>query len=334
MHLAPSCIFAFNSNIDLVAYPKLSEVEKFFRRRISSGGEILIDARMAKCVAASFKWEEIRLGGQAGNMANAAAALGVKCLAHSYNLSSRQKGLFAKGVEVVGEKTGKESVHYILELKLRSGKRDRLIATHDPANSNLLTSPKFASRSLEFIADGCNRAMVGGFHLLRPGNSKQRIAAAAKLLLKWKAANQNLRIHLEAGEFSGRKTLSETIRTILPLVDSVGVNEMEVRSFGGFKKLAKLVPEVVVHTSSCASATSRIRSKEALSRALSFGHSLAAYRALTGKYAKLSNALRLMKKVPKPEFGKDCVSVPSLRIRPRFTVGLGDSFAAGYFLVG
>lgn len=332
MQIARSCVFAFNSNIDFVARPSLSAAEKFFRRRIISGGETYVDAETAARVAASFKWKEVRLGGQAGNMANAAAALGVKCLAQAYNLDPRQRKLFAKGVEVVGEKTGEESIDCVLELKLRNGKRDRLILTHDPANSNLLISPEFASRSTEFISSGCNRAVVSGFHLLREKSAAARLAAASQLIRGWRKANPELRIHFEAGDFSERKVIGLVAEAILPLVDSVGLNEKELPLLAPVLAGSR-VGEIVVHTAGYASATSKIRERDALARAVSFGHALAAHRATTGEYAKLPDALRLMKRVPKPEFEEACVSVPSINIKPKFTVGLGDSFAAGYFLV-
>lgn len=331
MQLARACVFAFNSNIDLVSYLKLSEVEKFFGRQITSGGELLVDAKTAARVAASFKWKEARLGGQAGNMANAAAALGVKCLAHAYNLSPRQRKLFAKGVEVFGEKTGEESVHYIFEVELRDGKRDRLILTHDPANYNLLISPEFASRSVEFISSGCDRAVVSGFHLLGEKNAEARLAAASQLIRKWRNANPELRIHFEAGDFSERQVIGLVAQAILPLVDSVGVNEKELPALA--RALAGAgVGEIIVHTASYASATSKIRERDALARAISFGHALAAYRALTGKCATLPDALDLAGKVPKPEFNRNSVLVPSIKITPKWTLGLGDSFAAGFFL--
>ena len=332
MKLARSCIFAFNSNIDLVAHAGLGEAESLFGMRIFTGGEAKISAETAQRVSSSFKWKEARIGGQAGNMANAAAALGVKCLAHAYNLSPRQRKLFAKGVEPVGERTGNESVHYVLELKLRNGRRDRLILTHDPANSSLLISPKFASRSLEFVSNGCDRAVVSGFHLLDAKNAEARLSAASQLIRRWRKANPSLRVHFEAGEFSDANVAGLVAKSILPLVDSIGMNERELFAFAPRISALPNISEIMVHTAGYASAASRIRGRDALARALSFGHALAAHRAGTGKFAGLASALRLMKKVRGAKSDENGVSVPSIKITPKFTLGLGDSFSAGYFL--
>jgi len=332
MRIAKSCVFAFNSNIDLVARPGLAEAESFFRKKIVSGGEIEVDAETAERLAAAFEWKEMRMGGQAGNMANAAAALGVKCLAHAYNLSPRQKGLFAKGVRVVGDRTGEESCHYILELVLRNGLRDRLIASHDPAHYDLKIAREFAPRSAEFISEGCDRAIVSGFHILRAKNAKERLLDAAHLMRRWRKANPKLRIHFEAGDFARKEVIADVAKIILPLVDSVGVNEKELREFASHLEDSE-VGEVVIHTAGYASAISRIRSRESLANALRFGHALAAFKAQTGRYAGMREAMGMLRErgagtLPS-KFG---VTVPAFRITPKITVGLGDSFAAGCFL--
>ena len=357
-NIAESCAFAFNSNIDFVAYPSLDAAERAFGKRITRGGET-VDAATVRRVASAFKWKEARMGGQSGNMANAGAALGVRGLAHAYNLGPRQKRLFAKGVEAIGGNRVRESCHYICEVTLRDGRRDRLIASHDPAHFKLQIAKKFASRSTAFIGEGCDRAMVSGFHIIAHSSARERMKAAARLLGQWKQANPELRVQFEAGDFARKEVLLDTVKMILPHVDSIGLNGDEVhefaRAFGLPKRhafeaarlLAEKVPEVVVHTADYAFAYSRIRPKPVLRHALCFGHSLAAYRALTGRYATFADvSLMLGNKVEcragsqaarefeEAGFGKHGVIVPSLALKPKMTVGLGDSFAAGFFLVG
>jgi len=358
--IASSCMFAFNSNVDFVASPTLAAAERFLRRKIINGGEFELDAETARRMATVFKWKEMRMGGQAGNMANAAAALGVKGLAHAYNLSPRQKGLFAKGVEAIGAKTKEESRHYVLELELRNGRRDRVIASHDPAHYKLMVSREFEARSRKFVEAGCSRAMLGGFHIVTWGRARERLGAVARLIRAWKERNPELRIHFEAGDFAKKGVLLDTVKIILPLADSIGLNEQELfefakvfeipkrHEFEAARLLAEKVPEVIVHTADYAFGYSRIREKHALKYALCFGHSLSAYRAETGKYAKFSDVSRMLsgkraactkgslaaKEFEKAGFGKHGVLVPSLAIKPKITVGLGDSFAAGCFLVG
>jgi len=359
MRIARSCVFAFNSNMDLVARPPLAEAERFFGGRITSGGEREIHVAEARRLHSAFEWEEVRMGGQAGNMANAAAALGVRCLAHAYNLSPGQRKLFPKGVEVSGRRTKAESRHYVLELVLRNGRRDRLIASHDPAHAELRIARDFASRSTGFISAGCGRAVASGFHILNCDDAAGRLKAAARLMRRWKAANPALRIHFEAGDFARKAVLLDVVKTILPLVDSIGMNEKELCEFAaafgirerhGFEAarlLAEEIPEVVVHTADYAFAYSRIRPVRTLESALRLGHALSAHRAMTGGYAGLPDAENMIaRKHPECRagcgaaeefveagFGRHGVLVPSFEIRPKLTVGLGDSFAAGCFLV-
>lgn len=351
-HLAESALFAFNSNVDLVApvgagfAAASSHPPRGFKPVLSSilkgeSREFKVTGPTAEWIRASFKLQEKRMGGQAGIMANAASALGVKTTAYAVSLSPEQCSLFTEKITPFGNKERKTSTHFVFEF--RKGTRvlgktipatDRVIASHDPAHAELPISPLFKKQSMR-LAPSLDRAVVSGFHGLSPRFAGKRIPETAELVRAWKKENPCLPVSLELGDFQSSKALQKTLNVLLPAVDSLGMNELEAAAslralgFTRLSQLSPLVAEIVIHQKEGSTISGHSPRKSA-NKAAMFGHMLAAYKATTGRDATLPGLARFMAK--KHEFFP-FQGIPSIRDKPKFTVGLGDTFAAGFALV-
>ena len=136
-----------------------------------SGAEILIESReAARQIEKSFSWQ-LRLGGNAGIMANVLAALGARIVLNAPALGPRLAGMVHPQVKVPvsgilkepklasGEQ---EMMHFIFQFKegdevhapgnmITALRDNRFIATFDPVNTRLYSSPNFDAYCLENI---------------------------------------------------------------------------------------------------------------------------------------------------------------------------------------
>jgi len=350
-NLHRSALFGFNSNVDCsLAMPDRLCLPSFppdlapvvDALLAGNAGEFRISAKSAGWLQQALRWSPARMGGQAGIMSNAAAALGVNATAFAENRSPELGKLFNRRVNVIGGKGKALSRHFVFEFREgscvcvgsdRATVRDtnRVIVSHDPADFSLALTPAFKKASVR-LAPSLGAAVVSGFHNLDPAIAKKRIAEIAALVRAWKTANPALRVHAELGMFASRAVLQETVARLAGAVDSFGMNELEaaaVRMAGS--DVGTLAGEVVIHQAAGSIVLGNTPREHAEDAAL-FGHALAAFKAVNGRDGTLAEVKRFVSQKDLP-FAPVLGGIPAIKATPLFTVGLGDTFIAGYVLV-
>jgi len=204
----------------------------------------------------------LRLGGNAGIMANVMAGLGAGCVVvNASRLTRRQASLFTsrRGIAVPalvdgglrlcrpldaarGE-AGGEAVHFVFDFLagtrvsvegevFRVPRNDRFIASFDPPNVSLEIDPLFErfTRENAGFFDG---AVVSGFHLLGADGFRERVWRSIEQVKGWKQVNPGLWVHLELGHFVRPEIANLVLGGFSGVVDSVGMNEEELSGYLG-----------------------------------------------------------------------------------------------------
>jgi ADP-dependent phosphofructokinase/glucokinase len=347
-----------------------------------SGAEILIESReAAEQIEQSFSWQ-LRLGGNAGIMANVLAALGARIVLNAPALGPRLAGMVHPQVKVPVSgilkepalASGKEEMmHFIFQFKegdevrvpgnrITASRDNRFIATFDPVNTRLYSSPNFDAYCLENIGD-FGGALLSGFHLAPYADYKEIFQKKIAQIESWKQSNNDIFVHAEMGSFQNQ----EIMDYLLPRLpaDSLGLNEDELAGVEGSPagwRETMLAAErlrerlglfrVAVHTRDYILSIMRegLVSPEQELKALMRGTDAAAALAATGTIAGPAplevNPIGLSaQKEFRLEganasgrgsflYAKGVIKslMPSLLARsPRFTVGLGDTATAAIF---
>jgi len=385
-HIADSAIFAYNTNIDAVKYLKGKDVVRIklpfnslIKKCMQRGEqkEIQISKRELNFLMNKLEYDSLKIGGQAGNMANAASFLGVDCFVHTNNKSKDQLSLFEKPEntliaynsdfkspkEIDG--SGDAVVHYVIEFKKGDkidGKEipasNRFIASFNPQNSEMEIDDAFKQNILKKIIM-IDKVLISGFHnLTEKSGYETKIKKIEAQLLEWKILNPDLKIHLEFGEFQSNSVLKFVLREILPICNSAGFNESELDGviesskmrFGNIIEACEWVCAItgraIFHCKDYSFALSKGR--EGKLYQLLFASLLAAYKAASGEHATFrdlsnfvhsgvrinKNGLREVENLSKIKTKFNIHFAPALLVEePKSTVGIGDCFTAGYFLV-
>jgi ADP-dependent phosphofructokinase/glucokinase len=231
--------------------------------REGSGAEILIDSpALAGRIEAAFTWN-MRLGGNAGIMANVLADLGAKPVLNAPDLGPRLAAMLRPGVRVplsgslaepgrvaqAKKNDRPEPVHFVFQFKrgekIQYGRDrfivpqdNRFIASYDPVNTALLSSRDFDGYCLEHIS-AFSGAMVSGFHLLTLKNYRKILQEKINQLRSWKEMSPNLFIHLELGSFQSPQIMSHLLDLVSEVsIDSLGMNEEELDAAAGLLRLS------------------------------------------------------------------------------------------------
>lgn len=352
-----------------------------FCMKEGSGDELPIEREeVAGIIERAFHWE-YRLGGNAGIMAGVLATLGAQPALNASAIGRRMAGMLHPRVRIpvsgslkeplkaVGDK---EMIHFVFQFTegqtimtsggpIVSSKANRLIATYDPLNSRLYSSPDFDAYCQEMIMD-FDGAIVSGFHLVPVSGYKEVFDRKIEQIGSWKKANPGLYVHAEMGAFH-KPEIMEYLLERLP-VDSLGMNEDELARVmslkPGWRNTMKAVQQlrerlglsrVAVHTrdyiiSVMKGLIAPEKEVEALTRGADAAAALAATGSITGLSPTEVNPAGID---ARDEFlGAGAVScgrgaytslgeetvclVPSLLAsHPKFTVGLGDTTTAAIF---
>jgi len=358
--MVESALFAFNSNVDVV----LRTDEK---GALALADKMNLDL-LAECVKKGKGAEETvslgkmtmllkenqdekRIGGQAGNMANLAAALGIRSYVHSSVVCRNLTQYLNPAVKVsspfcfqnadVIMSEGEVPLHFVVDFG-----KDRYIAVNDMHNTHMLINRNF-KRCMEKEVRSVERAVVSGFHLLDIPEPKGRVEEVRVLVKRWKSVNRGLEVHLELAHYKRMDVLRVVMEVLAPLCDSIGFNEQEARQAsnalgwrwrgeGNFMEEAKAIcPNVVLHAKKYAATTGTDASTS--EERLALGHLLAAFRAREGREPK-PGELEGFEAKPvelngsvKKKFGRGFCVVPALAVGNGInTLGLGDSFSVGY----
>ncbi len=329
MEFPAKAIFAFNANIDHLrqadesdigkienAYPTIaSQISESFAWGMQR--EVQINAHECEFFLANFKYEHI-VGGQAGNAAEQASALGVECYLHTNFANEKLLSLFSfPGKIMVASERGfvpapsfpsaaRSAHHFVFESK---ESRTRFIASYDPFP---LHPDSCFSGEVEKILPGIPKAFVGGLHLVKTPDRARKFVQEIK---KWKETNPKLKVFFEMGEFQSREALKVVQDEFFPLVDMVGMNENELGSLGfELEDLIGKTNSVLFHTAE----ESRVLPEgSANAAALEFARRCAGFFAENGRRA-----------TPQDLVGYKSKFIDS----PVRTVGLGDTLSCAYFM--
>jgi ADP-dependent phosphofructokinase/glucokinase len=180
----------------------------------------------------------LSIGGQAGIAAVHLASAGIAdvlCITHSPGPDTR-KIIDSAGVHLLALDAGyaptSDTIHLIFEylpgiVPVTDGvipRNNRFIVSplHPPASVLIPvdTWNTFRARIIRF-----NRAFLSGYQYLR---TEREFGQAADQCLLMKKNNEHLRIHVECVSVTDPGVISGFIRHILPVADSIGLNEHEL----------------------------------------------------------------------------------------------------------
>ncbi|AKB83093.1 ADP-dependent glucokinase [Methanosarcina barkeri 3] len=206
----------------------------------------------------------VRMGGNAGIMANALSQLGASRVIPNVAVPSKtQLSLFSKKAIYFPEastqitenerkepeenkgafSSRQEPIHFVFDFsegetfslygtEVRVPRENRFIATCDHLNLRLFVNPAFEQYALQHACE-LDGVLISGFHLLLEnypdGLTYETILDDTFSQLKsWKAKNNKLRIHLEFGHFSSKKIANSVFLKFEEISDSFGMNEDEL----------------------------------------------------------------------------------------------------------
>jgi ADP-dependent phosphofructokinase/glucokinase len=329
MQLPSRAIFAFNANLDHVKQASdedLAKIEDFSPKLFAqmdecfSWGvqkEVKVDAKACEFFLGRMEFDSTVIGGQAGNGAEQASALGVECLVQCNFANDELSGRFShKDKVLLATENGfvpacnfssnaKSAHHFVFE---HPKTRTRFIASYDPVP--LHPDDSFC-RHIGKELPSVEKAFVGGMHLVE---TKGRVGKFAQEIARWKQINPGLEIFFEMGEFSSKEALEAVQEQVFPMVDMVGLNEVELAQLGlEIEELSETVP-VLFHTQGRAFALPSAKEEKS---ALSFAEKCASFLAKNKKHGALAE-------IESYEGG--------LVESPMRTVGIGDTFSCAYFM--
>ncbi len=212
-------------------------------------------------------YDRYQMGGQAGIVANALSICGAKkVLTHCNSLPKLQAEQFLKRKNLVScdekgkikpahkinRKNDKALIHWIIEFdrddsiiigkkKITCPKANRFIATYDPLNLKLAIDNNFDTAINKKNIDYC---ILSGYHALTKDNDGVNLVKnSVPMIKKWKENNPNMILHLEVASTQDLEVRKAIVKHIIPLCDSIGVNEREtidILEVISEKRLAKL----------------------------------------------------------------------------------------------
>jgi ADP-dependent phosphofructokinase/glucokinase len=180
----------------------------------------------------------VSIGGQAGIAALHLSGLGISrvvCAAPVHGTGSA--GILTKAGIIIpefdsGNTPSVDYTHLVFEyppglIPLAPGvipRNNRFIVSpvHEPG-SVIIPEPSME----KFLAtiSSCNRAFFSGYQYLR---SKEEFAVAAGQITRMKNLNSSLRVHIECVSATDEEVTRRFVRQILPIADSLGLNEREL----------------------------------------------------------------------------------------------------------
>lgn len=215
-------------------------------------------------------YDKLQIGGQGGIIANVLSNIGVKkVVAHANSLPAIQAAQFAKSdnlfsfdekgemkpIYQIDRKNDIPLMHWIIEfkrgdtfefegVKYRCPRANRFIATYDPLNLNLVLDENFMRQvqkeNFEFV-------LLSGFHaVLAQNGGESLISGVANRIKEWKETAKDTIFHIEVASTQDKVIRQAIAEKLLPLADSIGINERETIDFLevlGEKALAKRCAE-------------------------------------------------------------------------------------------
>ena len=209
----------------------------------------------------------VRMGGNAGIMANALSQLGVSRVIPNVAVPSKtQLSLFSKKAIYLPEpsmqitenarkepeenkgafSSSQEPIHFVFDFsegetfslygtEVRVPRENRFIATFDHLNLRLFVNPAFEQYAIQHACE-LDGVLISGFHLLLENYPNGRtyktiLDDTFSQLKSWKTRNNKLQIHLEFGHFASKEIANSVFLKFAKLSDSLGMNEDELAVF-------------------------------------------------------------------------------------------------------
>jgi ADP-dependent phosphofructokinase/glucokinase len=226
--------------------------------RSGIGEELLIsNDKVCSWIKSVFGTGDLRMGGQAGNVANTLAKLGVSnVIVHVSSLSKLQASFFLDNVKIPVNKNGliilekpinairhsdATMFHYVFEFdkgtsikigefSFHSPRANRFVATWDPKNTELDIHSAFLRLT---VRDNADRAIISGLHLLRRSYERDysfvdKIGRVTKHIEKWKQEDPDFFVHFEMGDNKDEEIYKTILISLAPYINSLGLNEDEL----------------------------------------------------------------------------------------------------------
>ncbi|HIO06024.1 TPA: hypothetical protein EYN09_03735 [Candidatus Poribacteria bacterium] len=212
----------------------------------------------------NFGYDQLKLGGTSGCMANSLAPLDLqKILVYTNPLAQQLLELFSdnNNLHVVTQINGNiqlehphqawqhkgiEAIHWGFEfaqgttiqldkITLIAPRASRFYPCWNPVNNKLLLSPLFKKGALRFI-DQFSHFIVAGYQLLLPNYPDgttciDYILSTLSYLNKLKVAHPPLKLHFECDTIPADEIWCGIRKHVLPQMDSMGLNEVELDYF-------------------------------------------------------------------------------------------------------
>ena len=180
----------------------------------------------------------LAIGGQAGIAAVHLASMGISkvlCITHSPGLET-QKILNNAGVHLLDLKmdngSSSDTIHFVFEY---SPGLVPLVKGVTPRNNRFIASPAHTPESVLIPGDRMdafsqeiahyNRAFLSGYQYLQ---TDEEFCMAAEQCRFMKKNNNRMRVHVECVSVTDNKIITGFIHHILPVADSIGLNEHEL----------------------------------------------------------------------------------------------------------
>lgn len=356
----------------------------------------------------TFRWtlenigyDQLRLGGTSANMASLLSPLPLKRILVYANPLTRElaelfperENLFVltrendKPVLRSPRKAWKDqgifAIHWILEynkgLKIEldgttyeSPRANRFIAAWNPVNCRLRVSEEF-KRDIFLIPDRFTHFLVSGFHILLERYPEGKtcedfIVPVAEFVTQMKE-KLGLKVHYEFASIGSSIIRSSVVKHIFPVIDSLGLNEIEFSTLlndFGERDLAKELKDarfpivklvdgllkimertslkrIQLHTLGHYISVTREKNEINERTALLFSAILAATRSLLGRYETLEDLKKGLEVSTITLTGYEGIKnidnfnfiiVPTKVVQsPKLTVGLGDIISSSGFLL-
>lgn len=224
--------------------------------------EFLTDSkRLSTWIENVFEIKKIKIGGQAGIIANLYNKLGLKHVLLSLPILNKTLiSLLDPNILTILKNRSSYSInlistinifeeqpifHYVFEFvrgtylvgkhKIDCPRDNRFILSYDEINTQLKFNQGFIDYCDEFLLD-YSLAIISGFHLINIKRDSSQsfydvIRPVEIMLKKWKITNPSICLHLEIASTKNIKLRQCIVETLFPLVDSIGLNEQELMSF-------------------------------------------------------------------------------------------------------
>lgn len=328
-----------------------------WHEREGSGGEYIVaDERIMTALAEMSDWKWA-VGGTGLQAAAAACRAGFGALVNIPSWSNDYNFLLDHNeMELAVKRRGAVPIHYIVEYDNGSAS-NRVILRGMKEFEGGVFAPGFIE-ALENANGPYRWLLLSGYNAADSSSETMELLEETKRALTHLGANRPP-THLELAAISSNSDQLRIIRELGPLVQSLGLNEDEIRELYGLERpllerdddelidlLIKArhrfgVEHLIVHThqfAACISAQGLAGWEEALRNGARF----AAARAASGRFCSMDEIERWEKELPMHPRGIRLASyaerletaavVPALKAEAVSTVGLGDTFTSGLLL--